>query len=122
MPQTKVLSVAVTKSCHSPLHQPKQVAKTAGKSEIKWECRGVYFANEHCVVVVQAEKQRSGAGGRVNSYGNGGVFPEGADGAYCELTFEGNDMENWALSVATEGDTSSNDGLIFTAGSGGAGQ
>lgn len=119
---TRVIKVAVFAYCHSPLYQPKKGVNSGGKSEIKWEFRGVYFADNHCVVVVQAENDRDRNGCGVDRNQSGGVFREGEGGVYCELTFDGNDLDNWTCSVATGSDESTGDAQLFTAGTGGGGR
>ena len=115
-------TVAVFAHCHSPLNQPKDGVKSAGSSEIKWTFKGSYLANNQCVLVLQAEKPRGRAASRVKSGGSGGVFPTGADGCFCELTIEGNDQDNWSMSVGTERDAAENKDFIFTGGTGAAGE
>ena len=119
--RTIVKTVAVYNHCHSPLNHPKEEVRTAGNSEIKWTFKGTYLADNQCVLVLQAEKLRGRAASRVKSGGSGGVFPTGKDGCYCELTIEGNDQDNWSMSVGTERDAAESKDFIFTAGTGAAG-
>ncbi len=118
---TVVKAVSVTAYCHSPLHQPRNGVSSSGTSEIKWTFKGTYSANDQCHVVIQAEKGRNGRGSNVNSAKSGGVFPEGQDGTYCELTLEENDLDNWTVSVATDKDVSAEKEVIFRGGTGGGG-
>ncbi len=115
---SKVKAVAVTAYCHSPLNQPKGGVISSGSSEIKWAVKGTYLANNHCVVVVEAESARDGKGSRVNSAASGGIFPEGKEGVFCEITLEADDPDNWKLAVATGKDQVANKELIFQGGTG----
>lgn len=116
--KSKVIAVAVVERCHSPLSQPKNGVRTAGRSEIRWTLKGTYSANNQCVVVLEAERKRNKRTAKVNGAGSGGVFSAGTDGTFCELTLELNDQDNWTASVATDKDVDSHDEYIFTAGTG----
>lgn len=115
---TIVTGVTVAAFCHSPLHQPKNGVKPSGKSEITWAVKGTYSSHGQCVVVVEAGKKRDKGSAKVNQVASGGVFPAGTDGVYCELTLQGNDLDNWTVSVATDKDEVKKEEIIFTAGSG----
>lgn len=120
--KTAVKDVAVTAKCHDKLHQPKDGVTSDGKSEISWKFKGVYLANNQCVVVVQAEKSRDAKGSKVNKAGSGGVFPEGKDGEFCEITLDHGNLDFWTVSMATDKDVVAGEEIIMRAGTGMSGR
>ena len=83
--------------------------------------KGTYLANNHCVIVVEAGQSRSSGSSSVNGVRSGGIFPAGSNGMYCELVLQGNDQDNWTVSVATDKDEVKRVEVIFVAGTGGGG-
>ena len=94
---------------------------SGGSSEISWTFKGTFFNGTSCVVVIEAGKDRSATACKVNEAGSGGIFPARTDGAFCELTLDHSDLDNWTVSVATDKDVAATKEVIFKGGTGGGG-
>lgn len=116
MAMSTVISVSVKSACHAPLQQPAGGCSQSGSSEIKWGFKGVYTAHGQCVVVVEAGARRDAKNCTVDD--DGGIFPGGTDGSFCELTLQTGDLDNWAVKVATDKDKLKGKHVVFQAGSG----
>ena len=115
---TKVLEVSVTARCNSLLHQPRNGCHSTGNSSIKWTFKDTYLDKGNCVVVVEADEVRDGRTCRVDPTYDGGIFPAGTTGNFCELRLESGDMDVWTVSVQTDKDVPEKEDVVFQAGSG----
>jgi hypothetical protein len=119
MASNTVKSVAVVESAPS-VSQPSKAPDSSGRSAVSFGFYGVYTnGSDQTVVVLRAGSNRSNECS-VNDNSNGGIFPGGDVGVYCELTTDTNDLNNWTV-MASGPEDEEGTGITFVAGTGGGG-